>query len=473
MTKFQEYVILDNFKIENASEYDARITAMSGYRQPVAGKANPYKVSVLNHGKQAVKFSVEFGINGSVVEAQAEEAPLASGMTHSYVFDFTPTAEMIGKECAVSVKVVPDGWTDEVPADNSFEATVTVMQPALAPVTDLKAAPAAAGTMLEWTEPVIENKPVVDDFEAYDSFEYEQIGDYTLYDGDGLTPCGIFGVNHPNMGKPMAFQVWEPKAPGVDVDASIWQPYSGQKCLVSWAALSQMYEPFNDDWLISPEVDGGTELSFYATMPVAQYSPETFEVLYSENTNDPEDFQLLASEALLYPGWKNFKYALPAGARYFAIRYTSSNKFALLVDDLSYVRSMGAEKPVVSGYNIFRNGEKIGNTTAAATSYTDSSDKGGKYNVTVVYDSGESMMSNTVDVVPSAIAGAEASMLKVTAGKGCIIVTGAAGQSVMVNATDGSAIASIANAGSRETVSVAQGTYIVTVGKRHFKVMVK
>lgn len=473
VTKFQEYVILDNFKIENASEYDARITAMSGYRQPVAGKANPYKVSVLNHGKQAVKFSVEFGVNGSVVETQAEEAPLASGMTHSYVFDFTPTAEMIGKECAVSVKVVPDGWTDEVPTDNSFEATVTVMQPALAPVTDLKAAHSTGGTMLEWTEPVIENKPVVDDFEAYDSFEYEHIGDYTLYDGDGLTPCGIFGVNHPNMGKPMAFQVWEPKAPGVDVDASIWQPYSGQKCLVSWAALSQMYAPVNDDWLISPEVDGGTELSFYATMPVAQYSPETFEVLYSERTNDPEDFQLLASEALLYPGWKNFKYALPAGARYFAIRYTSSNKFALLVDDLSYVRSMGAEKPVVSGYNIFRNGEKIGNTTVAATSYTDSSDEGGKYNVTVVYDSGESMMSNTVEVVTSAIAGAEVSMQKVTAGKGCIIVTGAAGQSVMVNATDGSVIATIANAGSRETVSVAQGTYIVTVGKRHFKVMVK
>ena len=82
-------------------------------------------------------------------------------------------------------------------------------------------------------------------------------------------------------------------------------------------------------------------------------------------------------------------------------------------------------------------------------------------------------MSNTVEVVPSAIAGTAASMLKVTAGKGCIIVTGAAGQSVMVNATDGSAIASIANAGSRETVSAAQGTYIVTVGKRHFKVMVK
>ena len=143
------------------------------------------------------------------------------------------------------------------------------------------------------------------------------------------------------------------------------------------------------------------------------------------------------------------------------------------MDDLSYVRSMGAVKPVVSGYNIFRNGEKIGNTTAAATSYTDSSDKGGKYNVTVVYDSGESMMSNTVEVVPSAIAGAAASILKVTAGKGCIIVTGAAGQSVMVNATDGSAIATIANAGSRETVSAAQGTYIVTVGKRHFKVMVK
>ena len=159
-----------------------------------------------------------------------------------------------------------------------------------------------------------------------------------MVDGDGLTSAGILFVEFPNMGTPMAFQVWEPLAEGVDVTSNNWKPHSGEKCLVSWAGLSyDGLTPQNDDYLISPEIIGGTNVSFYATIPTTEYTPETFEVLYSTTTTDVDAFELLATESVLNVGWKEYSYQLPENARYFAIHYISSNKFALLVDDLSYV----------------------------------------------------------------------------------------------------------------------------------------
>ena len=159
-------------------------------------------------------------------------------------------------------------------------------------------------------------EPVVDDFEGYESFIYENIGDYTVVDGDGLTSAGILFVEFPNMGTPMAFQVWEPLAEGVDVTSNNWKPHSGEKCLVSWAGLSyDGLTPQNDDYLISPEIIGGTNVSFYATIPTTEYTPETFEVLYSTTTTDVDAFELLATESVLNVGWKEYSYQLPENAR--------------------------------------------------------------------------------------------------------------------------------------------------------------
>ena len=40
---------------------------------------------------------------------------------------------------------------------------------------------------MSWTKPTLTPEPMVDDFEGYESFIYENIGDYTVVDGDGLT----------------------------------------------------------------------------------------------------------------------------------------------------------------------------------------------------------------------------------------------------------------------------------------------
>ena len=281
-------------------------------------------------------------------------------------------------------------------------------------------------------------EPVVDDFEGYESFIYENIGDYTVVDGDGLTSAGILFVEFPNMGTPMAFQVWEPLAEGVDVTSNNWKPHSGEKCLVSWAGLSyDGLTPQNDDYLISPEIIGGTNVSFYATIPTTEYTPETFEVLYSTTTTDVDAFELLATESVLNVGWKEYSYQLPENARYFAIHYISSNKFALLVDDLSYVPVSAVKDLSVVGYHVYCNGQKLTQTPIVETNYSTPSIEYGAYHVTVVYDKGESFRSNTVRLGTSAVDELNRNDIRVYGMNGCIMAEGVTGRKISVYGIDG------------------------------------
>ncbi len=54
----------------------------------------------------------------------------------------------------------------------------------------------------------------------------------------------------------------------------------------------------------------------------------------------------------------------------------------------------------VRGYNVYRNGEKIGETTCDAPSFEVSNTSGsGNYHVTVVYSNGESGFSNAAGII--------------------------------------------------------------------------
>ena len=85
---------------------------------------------------------------------------------------------------------------------------------------------------------------------------------------------------------------------------------------------------------------------------------------------------------------------LPEGAAYFAIRCISKDKFIFMVDDITY-----HPKPLsLIGFNVYRDGVKIGSTAAETTSYTYDELNGEThvYAVSAVYDEGESPLSNCV-----------------------------------------------------------------------------
>ena len=85
--------------------------------------------------------------------------------------------------------------------------------------------------------------------------------------------------------------------------------------------------------------------------------------------------------------WTEYSFTLPEGAKYFAIRHTSQDIFGMLLDDVTYER--GASAPV--GYNVYVDGELVGNT--ADTAYDMPADGLAEgvhtFAVTAVYEGGK------------------------------------------------------------------------------------
>lgn len=473
LTDGTTYVIADDIEVANRSKYDVMISSVNGSTSPEAGTDASYTVTVKNAGSEKASFDLEMHLNG-IAESTLEGLELEGGTTSRYKLALAALPEYINSETEVEIKAVMTGNTDEIPSNNTALFNVTVVQPELPVITDLTAAKTAEGVKLEWTAPSLTPEPITDNFCGYESFAYDGFGNYKTVDNDGLIPCGIQGVEFPNMGTPMAFQIWEPRADGVDVDAEIWQPRSGNKCLVAWTALSSYTEPFNDDWLISPELyvsDAPQEMSFFVRRPVSTYGAESFEVLYSTEGDNPEDFILLKSETITNGVWNKCSYELPAGARHFAIRYVSRNRFALLFDDLTYTRASTRSELRVEGFNVMRNGIKVGSTGMNGNSFTDPEiNDNAAYNVTVVYDRGESGRSNTARLTTGMTEVTIGSGIAIEGHKGFIAVSAPERTVVKITAADGRT-AYMGEA--KACIELPSGVYVVEAGSFVEKVAVK
>lgn len=474
------YIIVDDIEVANRSERDLMVARVGGRTTVAAGEEQTYTVDVRNAGKTALAFDLEMRVNGERHLLAAHDEEIPAGTTATVPLTFTAKPEHIGAPLDVEIEILPRDWTDEIPSNNVARFSLTAVQPELPVVTDLKAARNEAGEVnLSWSAPSLVPDAFTDNFTDYESFAYENIGDYITVDLDELIPCGISGVKFPNMGTPMAFQIWEPKAEGVDVDAEIWQPHTGNKCLIAWTALSSYVEPFNDDWFISPELyaaaDAPQTISFFVRRPVGTYGAENYEILYSMSGTDIADFTLLKAETVSNGSWNERSYTLPAGARHFAIRYTSRNKFALLFDDLTYIPASENGDLTINGFSLYRNGAKIADADASARSYTDAGAADGtRYNVTVAYDRGTSILSNTAQIGASGIEGVSAAgALRVSGHAGYILVEGAEGAGVRVADTAGRTVYATAAAGSSDRIFLPAGVYMVTVGDSTVKVAVR
>ena len=259
-------------------------------------------------------------------------------------------------------------------------------------------------------------------------------------------------------------------------NAQAWDAHQGNKYICSEYVQRGNSPVQSDDWAISPRLYGGPQaISFYAK----SFNPEfleTFEVLYSENSTNIDDFKSVGTVLDVPNSWTNYRFMLPDGARYFAIRSRSTNKFFLFIDDVTYIPAEGTPAPVVlQGYNVYRNGNKLNTELVADPSFTDkgvSVDRTHSYYVTAVYDKGESRRSNEATVLISGLGDIDAAAVSVVARDGAVAVSGLADGEVTVYAVDGRTVASVR---CRNTVSipVAAGIYLVKAAGKTVKVIVK
>ena len=183
----------------------------------------------------------------------------------------------------------------------------------------------------------------------------------------------------------------------------------------------------------------------------------------------------MATVAEVPTEWTEYTFDIPKGAKYFAIRCTSNDKFIFLVDDVTYTPAGTPSDLAIVGYNVYRDGIKLNAEPVEEPNYTDATVTDGEhtYAVTVVYDKGESKISNIVTIsVTNGINGIAANAAKISVSKQTITVTNAEGENVSIYTMDGKTVYN-AEGATVTNIRVENGVYIVKVGNNTVKTVVK
>lgn len=374
---------------------------------------------------------------------------------------------------------------DEVTGNNaSRTAFVDILLPATPVVTDLAATSENATVRLSWSHPDLESvvpAGITDDVEEYVPFSIglpgsvlatDDMGQWSVIDGDGATTYVLDGNPFPNSGGAMSFVVFNATVLGIQGTRS------GHQMFMSFNPYDIVSEQpvKTDDWLISPELYGGAQtVKFFARSMHAQF-PETMEMWYSLSGRDREDFIKAGEIAKVSADWTEYSFDVPEGAKHFALRNVSYDMFALCIDDISYIPvDPVSGNLTVDGYNIYRDKTKLNIEPVTETAYTDLSPLTGDhtYHVTVAYTSGESAPSNAARVSSSVenVSAAETSVT-IHATNGAITIDGARGAKAYVHTLDGRRVASV-NVNGKTAIAASPGIYIVKVGDTVAKVMVR
>ena len=471
---------VDNISITDSFVTDLAVKSVSAPFKVRSGSTGTVSVAVENAGSTAASaYTVRLLDEDDAVIGSLKCTDLAPRGTASYRFELKPDVTWEAEKI-LRAEVVCDG--DQNLANNVSPAvTVHIEFPMWPSVTDLNGVVTTEGARLEWSAPDIDDfepEPTTDDVETYTDFaitcDNAEMGDWKVIDVDGgeqtvapvNTETGAV-FEYPNVCAPHAFMVFNPAAAGLTVfdengNPGAWAPHSGNKYFAAFSDTDMQ----NDDWLISPELSGDMQtVSFFVKAASAGYE-ETYEFLYSKEGTEIADFTRVAQRTAPNQ-WTEVSFSVPRGARYFAVRCTSADAFALLLDDFSFFPvDSSTEDPEILGYNIYRDKSRInGNEPVAVTNYLDATPAAGDniYQVSAVYNFGESALSNavTLNFDGGGVSGVAADGITVTAVNGGIRITGAAGRDITVCTPDGKVMVSTRAEADQTVIPLPGGIYII------------
>ncbi|MDE5657032.1 MAG: choice-of-anchor J domain-containing protein, partial [Muribaculaceae bacterium] len=479
--------LFDVLTVADRHNIDLVAAGLAAPARVEADKEFTLTASVANSGLQTVAdYSVDLLLNGTVI-ATGKGNELAPGAQTAVTFRHTLSPLTDGAlEFTARVNVAGDGNE----ADNlSQPAAPQLVVSKFPAVTDLTASRVDSGVELSWSAPSTAGFDVkeTEDFEDATAWT-EEVEGWTMIDRDGQQIGTLEGAGLPDavgMRTSHSFFVFDNESDDIlfynpDL-AFLCGANSGSKSLVAMYILNSTVS--QDDWAISPLLSGEAQtLSFYARSFHPEY-PDHMEVLYSEkDSTDPDDFTTLCPDgafevpqlvdAIGNAAYKYYEFELPAGARRFALRAINpgGDGFMLMIDDVKF-RQANATLAVDS-YDVYRDGVKVNGSPVTQTSYLDvpADEQPHSYNVVVNYNRGLSPASNTVSVEALSVGNTLAESTQVSVCQRDIIVRGPAGAPVRLYAVDGR---ELCRAKADCSIGVPPGSYIITVGSRSFKVVVK
>ncbi len=472
VVKIYPYIFIDNINVANLPADDLAISSITAPETVAAGSDYTVSVVVANEGTApASSYTVNLFANGIEIDS-ADAQNLASGSNATFTFPIHADPLSL-KPIKYSASVV---YSKDANLKNneSEEVTVTVEASTLPAPENLTISSENGEMLLSWNAPDLSKIDAVtttEDVENAESFAFGMEG-WKFVDVDGSPVGGIDGasggtLNIPNViggVTPASFFIFDASLPqfGAALEA-----FSGTKYL---AALFRADNGETDDWAISPELTGDPQrISFIAkSLSSSAEEAEHVQVLYSTGSTDPSDFIAVEDFRTVPSKWTRMSFNLPAGAKRFAIRSSSTASFMLMIDDITFTAAVNFDEYKVTGYNVYRESAKINDSAVASTSYNDPTGEADHtYVVTAIYDKkGESRASNA-----TRLSSIESIVLKFKAyaQDGCIVISGAEDSDVVISSLNGIIVYS----GNGDTkVSVAPGIYLVKVGKAIVKLQV-
>ncbi len=478
ITKLYEYTLLDNIGAGSMLEHNLKALTISAPPKVACGKTFNVDVKVANFGSStAASYSVNLLKDGQNVATKTCNA-LEEGA--NAVISFEQEMSPLATE-PVSYYAVIDYGPDKDLSDNRTPVIdVTPKLSALPKANNLTAANDDNSVVLTWDKPILDEiptQPVTYDFEDADPFSAEY-GDWIFVDGDKVAVGGVLGRDIPNIIAGVttgSFWAWDTTEEAV-AGVSNTEAHSGTKFLF---ALFRWDDGPTDDWAVSPALCGKAQtISFYAKS-LREDFPEKIEIYYSMGGTDPADFKLIenAGAEEVPEEWTLYEATIPAGATHFAIHSCASGSFMLMIDDVTFIPGNAASGSELLGYDIYRDGIKINNSTVGETGYVDSEVIDGEeydYVVLAVYDTGYSQASNVAHILfeRSGVEAPGENVLQISADDGCIIVKNAEGLEVSVWNTDGTLRFS-GQGKPRLVIDADCGIYVVKAGGTVKKVMVR
>ncbi len=479
---------IDNITIaESNYSRDMAVRSITASPQRAnVGETTTFTADIRNFGGQnEATYEVVLYRDGNEVDRKAG-AELAATASTTVDFQYTSTLDdaMLADKSEWTAQVVLAD--DENAGNDTSDAVVWSTRPNDVPdITDLAATSDKESVTLNWSAGINreaaekgEMQFVTDGFETYTPFAIDGVGDWTFVDKDGAETWKSNYPTREHVGEPLSFMVFNTEEGGVETDENqdnIFFAHSGKQYLMGFS--NEEYGTANNDWLITPRLDGRSHtVDFYTRIPMGMSGDDVIAVSYSATDTDPDSFLPLNDGQDIYvsDNWKHVEVTVPDGAKYFAVNLKLSRMF-YMIDDFTYAAHDGSLDPLtLLGYNVYRNGEKINEDLIADNTYVDSDMPEGEntYTVTAVYEQGESRYSNEAKVNYSSVGAIDGASAMITAHNGILSVAVAKTSAVAVYSIDGKKVASATVAATHD-FSLAAGAYIVTVNGKATKMVMR
>lgn len=509
----REYGFIDSYTVSQDVDKDLKLQYVSGPDQAYVGDHHTYEIKIMNSGREATEGSLTVRLkdkDGNVLKRQDFQVPRVA-VNRASLTNFTVWLESGYEDISpltLEAYVTCDG--DEIEPNNLYSLPINVVKSMAPVVKDLTAAWSddRSTAQLSWSTPNLEYGGH-DGFELLEPFQItDNLGLWRNVDMDGGEVWGLTNGSNdftwPGWNKPQAWTVINAEKLGTQYDNRMGG-HGGKQFLIARGVQfdetdeSTMVQ--SADWLISPEVVGGTDVTFWYCAVSSQYK-EYVEIWYSDTDDNlgeeirkpnadtsvdatcgsfkyHKTFSKSGEEA-----WEKVTFQLPENAKYFAFVNRGWDGIGAMIDDVSFVQA----KPSVweiDHYSVWRITDGDWSTyecvapDVKGTTYVDTNvgDRNVTYYVCSAVKSGASVFegsrSNPAVLHSSAVGEIGTNPSAIRGGKGAIYLRGFAGQTANVYDLEGRLLRTVPLDADSVTLPIDAGLYLVAIGNARTKVVVK